>query len=174
MQAALQKKTEVKVYILYVLKNIAFPVDYNTFHDTVTADEPVTAFAFTECFSELLDTENIEIVETDDGKDEFMITQKGINVCDSLLYLLIPSVQKTALHAASRLMSFEKSGMNVSVNITQKNEDFLLCFSVNEKDKPILYMETNLKNEEQAKDIAQNIKTNPEFIYKKILLALES
>ena len=72
------------------MKKIGYPVEFEQLHDTITADDPVTPFTFSDCFSELLDTDNIEMIKGDDQSEAFIITQKGINVCENLLYLLIP------------------------------------------------------------------------------------
>lgn len=174
MQAPLQKKTEIKVYILYVMKNIGYPVEYDKLNDAITMEDPVTAFAFTECFSELLDTENIELIRGDDGSEAFMITQKGINVCDNLLYMLIPSVQRIALSTALRFVSFEQKGMDFSCTVTNEEGHCLLSFAVTQKDKQIFSMELSLSDVEQASRFEEKLKKNPEFLYKSILALLDS
>ncbi|MBE6685986.1 MAG: DUF4364 family protein [Ruminococcaceae bacterium] len=174
MQAPLRKKTEIKVYILYVMKNIGYPVDFVHLHDTITADEPVTSFTFTECFSELLDTENVELVRTDLGTDEFIITRKGIHVCDGLLYLLIPGVQQTALKAARRLVTYDQKGIEISSSLTKKDNAFILNLKVVKKAEPIFNMDISLDNETQARLYKEKLEKDPERIYQSILGLLDN
>lgn len=170
MQAPLQKKTEIKVYILYVMKNIGYPVEFEKLHDAITADDPVNTFTFSECFSELLDTDNIELIKGDDGSESFMITQKGINVCDGLLYMLIPSVQKTAFEAALRLVWFEQKGVETTTNVTDTNFSFV----ISQKDKEIFSVKIDAESEERALYLQEKVNKNPEFIYRSIMALLNS
>ena len=168
MQAPLQKKTEIKVYILYVMKNIGYPVEFEKLHDAITADDPVNTFTFSECFSELLDTDNIELIKGDDGSESFMITQKGINVCDGLLYMLIPSVQKTAFEAALRLVWFEQKGVDTDTSVTDTN----FSFTISQKGKEIFCIKLDAESEERALYLQEKVNKNPEFIYRSIMALL--
>ena len=60
MQAPLKEKNDIKIFILYLLKNLNYPLDFNTISDIVVQDEFVNYFDFAECFAELLDIGNIE------------------------------------------------------------------------------------------------------------------
>ncbi|MBE6574127.1 MAG: DUF4364 family protein [Ruminococcaceae bacterium] len=171
MQAPLQKKTEIKVYILYVMKNIGYPVSYQRLNDTITADEPVSAFDFTECFSELLDTGNIEPVDLD-GTQGFMITERGINVADNLLYMLIPGVQRIALASAARLLSFDQRGAELSVRVRETEGGYRLFFTVTEKGRTVFSLELFCENREQLEQMDRNLRNDPESVYRAILSML--
>ena len=60
MQAPLRDKNDIKIFILYLLKNLKYPLDFNTISDIVVQDEFVNYFDFAECFAELLDSGTIE------------------------------------------------------------------------------------------------------------------
>ena len=98
MQAPLRDKNDIKIFILYLLKNLKYPLDFNTISDIVVQDEFVNYFDFAECFAELLDSGTIEqirvgdVVETEaaigsNGRPEkkselYRITENGIDVVD--------------------------------------------------------------------------------------------
>lgn len=172
MQAPLQKKTEVKVYILYVMKNIGYAVDYTHLNDSITADGPVSYFSFTECFPELIETGNIKAIESDEG-EKFVISEQGTNVVDNLLYLLIPSVQRAALACATRFTDFDKRGAVISCGYTE-NEDmsYRYRFEVKEKGEEVFSISLTLKNKEQVERIESNLQKNPDNIYKSIMALL--
>ena len=153
------------------MKNIGYPVSFRKLNDTVTADEPVGIFDFTECFSELLDTGNVEAVDVG-GEECFVITERGINVADSLLYMLIPGVQKTALAAATRLVSFEKRGERLELRVEEERGGYLLKFSVLEREDRRFLLELFLENKEQADQIERNLKNDPETVYKNMMTML--
>lgn len=172
MLAQLKKKTEIKIYILYVMKNIGYPVEFDRLNDTVTADGPVNYFGFAECFSELLDTNNITPVQHA-GKECFMITEQGINVVDTLIDTLLPSFRRTALAAATRLTSFDERGSVIDYS-TSKLADgsYELIFKVREQDKNVFSVSLNLPAKEQAERIEYNLTKNPDGIYKGMMALL--
>ena len=172
MQAQLRKKTEIKIYILYVMKNIGYPIEFDKLNDTITSDGPVNYFGFAECFSELMDTGNIAPVDLG-GKDGFIITEQGINVVDNLLDTLLPSTQRTALAAATRLTSFEKRGAAISYGTKPlANGRYQFNFRVSEYDTDIYTLSIVLENKEQVARIEYNLKKNPDGIYKSMMALL--
>ncbi len=172
MQAPLTKKTEIKLYILFVMKHIGYPIEFSRLNDTVTADGPVDYFGFAECFSELLDAGNISSV-SEDGKECFVITEQGINVVDNLLDILIPSVRRTALAAATRLTSFDKRGAKIEHGSERCSDGrYLFNFNVTEKNKDIFTLSLMLENKEQVERIEHNLAKNPDGIYKSIMALL--
>ncbi len=172
MQAQLKKKTEIKIYILYVMKNIGYAVTFDKLNDTITADGPVNYFGFAECFSELLDTNNIIRTEAD-GEEGFMITEQGINVVDNLLDTLLPSYRRTALAAATRLTSFDKRGALIE-HTTKKQSDgsYEFTFRVTEYAKVVFSVTLNLSTREQAERIEYNLSKNTDGVYKSIMALL--
>ena len=172
MQAQLKKKTEIKIYILYVMKNIGYPVEFDKLNDTITADGPINYFGFAECFSELLDTNNIMRRE-ENGTEGFVITEQGINVVDNLLDTLLPSYRRTALAAATRLTSFDKRGATIE-HSTKKLSDgsYKLSFRVSEYSKEIFSLSLNLASREQADRIEYNLSKNSDGVYKSIMALL--
>lgn len=171
MQAPLQKKTEIKVYILYILKNIGYAVDFNTLNDAVTSDELVNYFNFSECFAELVDTGNIA-EDTTENTPKFIITSQGIHVADNLLYMLIPGVQRSALACATRLTSFEKRGATVTSGHTEDGKGYIYSFSIEEKGEKLLDLKIRIANKEQLERIEANMKTNADNSYKSIMALL--
>lgn len=168
----LLKKTEIKLYILYIMKNIGYAIEYDKLNDTVTGDGAVNYFGFAECFSELLETANIA-VEPLDGKECFKITEQGINVVDTLCDTLSHGTRRTALAAATRLTSFEKRGASTERSVRELDDGrFLFTFSVKEYDKEIFSVSVTLENRDQLGTVQRNIEKNPDGVYKCIMALL--
>lgn len=53
MPFMLRDKTDIKIFILYLLMHIERPVDFATLHDIVVQDDFVGQFDFMDCFYEL-------------------------------------------------------------------------------------------------------------------------
>ena len=168
----LLKKTEIKLYILYIMKNIGYAIEYDKLNDTVTTDGAVNYFGFAECFSELVETGNIS-VETVDGKETFAITEQGINVVDTLEDTLSHGTRRTALAAATRLTSFEKRGASTEKSVEELSDGrFLFTFRVKEYSKEIFSVSVTLENRDQLGTVQRNIEKNPDGVYKCIMALL--
>ncbi len=172
MIAALINKTEIKLYILYVMKHIGYPIAYDKLNDTVTADGAVNYFGFAECFSELLETANIAVKDSE-GKEGFVITEQGINVVDTLIDSLPSIVRRTALAAATRLTSFEKRGAAIDQQITELDDGkYLFTFRVTEYNKETFSLSVTLETREQLNTIKYNLEKDPNGVYKCIMALL--
>lgn len=168
----LTKKTDIKIYILYMMKNIGYPLDFNTLNNAAVSDGAVDYFGFAECFAELLDTGNIR-VEKEGSAELYVITEQGINVVDCLLDTLVQSVRHSAIAAATRLNSFIKRGASLSCNIKPIDNNRYLCdFNVEEKGEKIFLLSIILKNKDQAERVEYNLSNNADAVYKSIMALL--
>ena len=172
MIAPLLKKTEIKLYILYIMKNVGYAISFDKLNDTVTADGAVNYFGFAECFSELLETANIAVEETD-GKECFRITEQGINVVDTLADTLTHLTRRTAIAAATRLTSFEKRGASTETSTDELDDGrFLFTFRVKEYSKEVFTVSVTLENRDQLGVVQRNLEKNPDGVYKCIMALL--
>ena len=76
MAKQLTDKNDIKIFILYLLKNIERPVDMITLNDIVVQDGFVNQFDFMDCFYELCDTSAVRKSEKD-GVELYEITGEG-------------------------------------------------------------------------------------------------
>ena len=83
MQAALKDKNDIKIFILYLMRNVGYPLEFENLNDIVIQDGVVGYFDFVECFGELLDTGNVREIKGENG-DLYEITEQGKHVSDSL------------------------------------------------------------------------------------------
>lgn len=154
------------------MKHIGYPIEFDKLNDTVTADGAVNYFGFAECFSELVETANIEVVTTE-GKESFVITDQGINVVDTLADSLSHGTRRTALAAATRLTSFEKRGASIEQSSEELPDGrYLFNFSVKEYSKETFSLSVTLENRDQLITVQNNMTKNPDGVYKCIMALL--
>ena len=86
MGARLKNKNDIKIFILYLLQNINYPLDFPTINDIVVQDEYVNYFDFAECFAEILDMGHVvEEISTDEKTGE-KVTRYRISPCFRLIF----------------------------------------------------------------------------------------
>ena len=86
LKTKLKNKTDIKRFILYLLANVGYELTYDQIHDISVQDNFVGSMDFAECFSELLDTGNVEEVaaEGENGTPGYKITGQGMSVAAAL------------------------------------------------------------------------------------------
>ncbi len=181
MQAPLKEKNDIKIFILYLLKNLKYPLDFNTISDIVVQDEFVNYFDFAECFAELLDSGTIELIRIGDGisgdddkKEEFYtITENGVIVVEQLQSNLLNMIKEKSLKSAMRLISFKQRGFEVRCDGAEREDGKydLHCEVIENKER---LLEVNLLvNDKQRYDqMVYNFNERPEVIYRGVISLL--
>ena len=171
----LKNRDEIKIFILYILNCIGYPLDYDVLHDMCVQDGFITTFDYIEAFDELVATENLKCEPREDNADVEVvtITEKGMHVAVTLHGTLLASVREKALKSALRLLSFKKKGTKISWDaneITRGRYEFSCSIKDNSGD--IMDLRLTLENPKQLDRSIHNFDARPEFIYKGILALL--
>ena len=103
-------KKNVKIFVLYLMENINYPLEFSTLNDIVMQTDYVMYLDFAEAFHEMLDMELIFSVR-DDGKTYYMVSDKGKCVADELHSDILSSILDQSLAAALRYLDFKKRGI---------------------------------------------------------------
>ena len=102
-------KHNVKIFILYLMANVGYPLDYGMVNDIVTQSDYVVFLDFGECFFELLDAGLIRVVSKDEnGIEYYQVTDKGRLVSEELKGDVLYSVLDESLEEALRYLDFRK------------------------------------------------------------------
>lgn len=172
MQNQLKDKNDIKIFILYLLRHLGYPLDFVTINDIVVQDGFVGYFDFVECFAELLETGNIK--ELKDGDEEmYVITEQGIHVADTLDSRLITLIKERSLKSAVRLLSFKKRGAKLKFDFDMlPNGRFVAKCAISEHDEDMMAVSLNLESSLQLEKIRRNFFDKPEVVYRGILAVL--
>lgn len=168
----LNDRDDVKIFVLYLMNNIGYKVDYEVLHDLAVQDGYVTSFDFIEAYGELVETGNI-VNENVDGKEVLCITERGKHVAETLGGRLLLSVREKALKSALRYISFQKSGMKVYSDATElPYGKYEYKCSVKNDSGELFDLKVVFDNKKQLERAMYNFDSKPEFIYKGILALL--
>lgn len=168
----LSDKVDVKVFILYLMKNIGEPLDYNTLNDIVLQDEFVNYFDFAFAFSELLDAQQI-IEITDAGPDKlYIISESGKETLESYESSLLTVIKERALRSALRLLAFNRTGTRIKSEITEKGGGYNLNCRIFDNEKTLFSVDVYLTDRHYAEKMQVNYDERAEIIYKGALALL--
>ena len=172
MQGPLKDKNDIKIFILYLMRHIGYPLDFANINDIVVQDGVVGYFDFADCFAELLDTGNIVEVKVQ-GTCLYRITDQGIHVADNLQSNILTAIRERSLKSALRLLSFKKKGSLIKHESEElKNGGYKLTCRIIEEKEEILNLCVFLDNKAQLDKMEYNFDKNPEVVYRGVLALL--
>ncbi|MBE6611963.1 MAG: DUF4364 family protein [Ruminococcaceae bacterium] len=189
MQAPLKEKNDIKIFILYLLKNLKYPLDFNTISDIVVQDEFVNYFDFAECFAELLDAQTIEQLRVGDeiqieptigsnGRPEkktelYRITDRGIEVVEQLSSSLLNMIKEKSLKSAMRLLSFRSRGSEIRCSSGEREDGrYDLHCEIIENRQTLMELNMVVDTQMQLDRMMYNFNERPEVIYRGVISLL--
>lgn len=169
MGSVIGGKRNVKIFVLYLMENINYPLDFFTINDVVMQTDYVMYLDFAESFYEMEEGGLIYRIN-EDGVDLFMVTEKGRCVARELKGDLLAKMLDEALTRALRFLDFKKRGIVAKCTV-QKTEDdrYEVTCSFTEKGVVIFSQSLVVDTENRAKRMQDNFYERPEAIYKGVL-----
>ena len=184
MPAPLHDKNEIKIFTLFLLDKIGYPLDYNTIASIVVQDGVVRYFDFAECFFQLLDAGHIcrtdaadpqlTFYGTDESEQEaqYAITETGRQVAQVLGENLMIRVREQGLRSALRHLSLQKMGAVIDQTYESAGDGYLYHCSIKDGNGEVLSVNVRLDNKRQLDRVLKNYADRPEVIYRGILALL--
>ncbi len=168
----LKDKTEIKIFVLYLLMHAEEPCDFVTLHDMVVQDGVVRQFDFMECFFELAETEALQKLEKD-GKEYFTVTESGKEAAKMLEADLSKSMRERALRSANRYLQYRVRGNKAHSEVEAlENGKFRLTCECSDRDGVYMHASVVLDNKRQAELMKYNFDDRTELIYRGLLSLL--
>ncbi len=169
MKTTIKNKNDIKIFILYLMRNVGYPLEFHDINDIVVQDGFVSYFDFAECFAELIETANVRKLE--EGEAEmYEITEQGRSVADSLESDLLMMIRERSLKSALQLLSFKKRGASISFKSKpNKDSSFEVVCKIIEGEQEIFDLAIHVDNKKQLDRMEHSFRERPEYIYKGIL-----
>lgn len=159
----------VKIFVLYLLENINYPLDFVTINDIVMQTDYVMYLDFAEAFHELVDGGLLEKLEME-GQEVFAVTEKGRVVAQELKSDLLPSILDRSLSAALRYLNFKKRGIRTHCTVEKTEEGkYLVSCSFHEGKTCIFSQSLVVDSLNRAERMQNNFYERPEAIYRGVL-----
>lgn len=173
MEPMLTEKNDIKIFILYLMRNIGYALDFSNITDIVLQDEVVKYFDFAECFAELLEAGNISEEKAEDGETMYSITEQGKKVADDLQSDIFMMIREKSLKSALRLLSFKKRGSFIKCESAPLEEGgYSLCCRIVESKEEIMNVTIKVEDKKQLDKMKHSFEERPEALYKGIMTLL--
>lgn len=182
MPESFHSPQQVKVFILYLLEKVGYPLDYNDLATIVIRDGYVDYFDFVTYFHELLEQNHIkkytaeELVEKgieapSKNGDFYIVTETGKMIAQGLSDdLLLAAIRERSYVSAMRHLSLEKRGA-VTKHDIEAVGDGSYIFHCSIKDREGLAFNLSLRADSfmQATRMRMNFEDKPDVVYRGII-----
>ncbi|MBR2371149.1 MAG: DUF4364 family protein [Clostridia bacterium] len=166
-------KDNVKIYILYLMNNIGYPLDSVMINDIVLQAGYVVFLDFAECFNELIDGDLIEVAYTEKDIDYYQVTSKGRLVAEELKGDVIYSVLEQSLEEALRYIDFQKRKVETGCTIERLGDgSYNVTVFLKERQKTIMQSSIVVDSRIRAEKFKRNFSERPDVIYRGICALL--
>lgn len=141
----LRDENDIKTLILYLLKNLEIPLDFDTLCEVIFSIDFVRHFDFTDQFADLLNRGLINEITVDDKK-KYVISTKGKVALEGVEDRLLNLVKEKALTAATRFLEYKEHGFMIISYIEKtldENDDGVMLHCIIKDNRlTMLNMET--------------------------------
>jgi hypothetical protein len=160
----LYDRNDVKLLILYLLKNISKPLSSTNICDILLRYGLADYFVIAEAIEELIATCLVERID-----ECLYITGNGEKTIEQLLKNIPLSVREKAMGSALETLSVIKKESQLLTDIKKTEEGYTVKCTIMDEGAEMLSVSLFVGNEFQAQIIQRNFLKNPESIYKGII-----
>jgi hypothetical protein len=172
---------QVKVFILYLLEKIGYPLDYSDLAAIVIRDGFVDYFDFVTYFHELLEAGHIRRVPKENeseneseipaDRDSYEVSETGRMIAKGLSDdLLLAAVREKSYISAMRHLSLEKRGAVVSHEIEQVGDgSYIFHCSIKDCDGLAFDLDLRADSYMQASRMRMNFEDKPDVVLRGII-----
>lgn len=167
----LSSKTDLKVFVLFLLDNIRYPVDKTTVMSIVAENTNEILIDYEEILFELVDSEHLLYDEVD-GEKYYMISDKGRTVAYELYDSLDKEFRERSLRSAIKHISLSKNETNVKALVEEtQDKRYSVTLEAKDKDGEIFSLSLTVSSRQEAEMIRKNFESKPDSVYRGILFS---
>ena len=168
----LRSLTDIKIFLLFLLDNIRYPIDYTTLSKIISDNVDEVTFDYEACLRELADSEHLFFDEID-GERFYMISDSGRLIAAELYDRLDPAFREASIKSAAKYISLSKSNATLSTKIIElADKRFDVTLGAKDSQGKIFSVSLTVSSRAQAEKIISAFEANPDQVHKGILFCL--
>lgn len=168
---SLRTPTDIKVFLLFLLENIRYPIDRSTLIEIISENTEEIIMDYDECLGELSDTGHVWFDEMD-GELYYMISDSGRLVARELVDSLDKEFRERSLKSAIKHLSLSKSGAKVKSLISENpTGGYSVTMTLTSETGELMNVSLSVSSRAEAEKIKSNFETRPESVYRGIFFS---
>ncbi|MBO5110712.1 MAG: DUF4364 family protein [Clostridia bacterium] len=173
MQIPITDKNEIKIFVLYLMKNVGMELDFNNVSDIVIQDNVVSYFDFAICFAELVEAGHVLVDKNENGVEMYRVSPTGAEVADELSSSILSNIREISLQNAKRHLSFQRIGASVDCHSEDVGDGkYRVTFEIRQKDGGDFRISVMADSKQNRDRMMLNFKRRPDVVYRGTLALL--
>ncbi len=169
---ALRTMTDIKVFMLFLLDHIGYPIDHTSVIGMVSENTEEIIFDYDECLRELADAGHL-LYDEFEGEKYYMISDSGRMIASELYDSLDKDFRERSLRYAAKYTSLSKTGATIKASVEDTDDGrYKLTVRANDSVGEILCTSVTVKSREAAEIMKRNYEAKPDGVYRGIMFAL--
>ncbi|MBQ9071166.1 MAG: DUF4364 family protein [Clostridia bacterium] len=168
----LQSLTDIKIFLLFLLDNIRYPIDYTTLTKIISENVDEVTFDYEACLRELADAEHLLFDEID-GERFYMISDSGRMIAAELYDRLDEDFRESSIKSAAKYISLSKSNATISSKIIElPDRRFEVTMGAKDKHGKLFSLSITVNSRDQAEKMISSFESNPDALHRGILFCV--
>lgn len=176
MSSMLKDPHQIKIFILYLMDRIGYPLNYSSIGAIMIQDNIVAFFDFAECFFSLVDQGHIRVIHPDkvNPDDEepdalYEVSESGKTIARDLSDSLLTTVRDRSYRSAVRHLSLKKRGAIVDQSYRQEGDHYLVTCNIRDREGEALSLTVRADSKSQLDTMMHNFSQRPEVVFRGIV-----
>ena len=168
----LRSLTDIKVFLLFLLDNIKYPIDYTTLTRIISDNVEDLTFDYEESLRELADAGHLLFDEVD-GERYYMISDSGRLIASELYDRLDENFRESSIKSAAKYISLSRTNATISGKITElPNKRFEVRIGATDNLGEVFSLTLTVASRAVAEKMVNHFEENPDAVHKGILFCL--
>ena len=168
----LRTLTDIKVFLLFLLDRIRYPIDYTTLSKIISENVDEVTIDYYECLRELVDSGHL-LMDDMDGEKYYMISQSGKQVSAELYDRLDPEFREMSIKSAAKHISLSDKNTEITAKIRElPDKRFEVILGATDEDGKVFTLSLTVASRIEAERMTRSFEANPLGIYKGILFCV--
>ena len=167
----LETKNEIKVFILFLLNNINYPIDHNAVIGMLSENTDEIRFDYEECLRELADIGHLYF-EENEGEKYYMISNTGRRIANELYDTIDKDFRERSIKYTAKYTSLSKNGSTIEAVVTEtEGKRYTVTLRATDTVGEVLSASLTVNSREEAEKIKRRFESQPDAVYRGILFS---
>ena len=166
----LRTMTDIKVFLLFLLDNVGYPMDYSSIIEMVSENTEEILFDYDECLRELADDGHL-LFDEFEGERYYMISDTGRMISSELYDSLDAEFRERSLKYAAKYFSLTKTGAVIKATVAEVGGRYRVTMYAEDSRGEIMSVSITVTSREEAEKMKRNYEAKPDGVYRGILFS---
>ncbi|MBP3606685.1 MAG: DUF4364 family protein [Clostridia bacterium] len=167
----LRTMTDIKVFLLYVLDRVSYPMDDITMSYIIVENAPTFSMEYNEALLDLVASGHVHAEEIE-GKNYYIIEDLGRMVARELYDTLDPELREKSEACAAKYISIAERGGKVVASVTAaENGRFFVDLEVTDAEGLLFSIRLARPSRAEAEALRENLEQRPNVVWRSLLFA---